>query len=156
MSEPTEEGTGPGPAGDGTGVLANLPRERPQRASARRAAARKRVSAKATPAASEKPRAAAKPPRAGKRSTPKAKAAQKPAAKPRTSARSRRPAAPEHEPVPRQGYAGDADRATGPVAPPGGAEILATAAEALNELAKAGFSRGERLVRDLITRLPRS
>jgi hypothetical protein len=42
---------------------------------------------------------------------------------------------------------------TGPVAPPGGAEFAATAAEILGELTKAGVSTGERLVRDVLSRL---
>jgi hypothetical protein len=42
------------------------------------------------------------------------------------------------------------------VAPPGGAEIVATAAEIVTELARAGVSAGERVVRDLFSRLPLS
>ena len=60
------------------------------------------------------------------------------------------------ESVPRQGFASEGDRVSGPVAPPGGAEFLATAAEIVNELAKAGLSSGERLVRDVLARLPLS
>jgi len=53
-----------------------------------------------------------------------------------------------------QGFASDGDRGHGPVAPPGGAEFLATAAEIVNELTKAGVSTGERLLRDALSRLP--
>jgi hypothetical protein len=42
------------------------------------------------------------------------------------------------------------------VAPPGGAELLATAAEIVSELAKASVSTGERLLRDVLSRLPLS
>ncbi len=48
------------------------------------------------------------------------------------------------------------DRASGPVQPPGGAELVATAAEIVSELAKAGVSTGERLFKDLLGRLPLS
>jgi hypothetical protein len=58
--------------------------------------------------------------------------------------------------VPRQGFASDGDRMSGPVAPPGGAEFLATAAEIVNELAKAGLSSGGRLFKDVLSRLPLS
>ncbi len=46
------------------------------------------------------------------------------------------------------------DRATGPVQPPGGAELVSSAAEIFNELARAGLSTGERLVKDVLARLP--
>jgi len=42
------------------------------------------------------------------------------------------------------------------VQPPGGAEFLATAAEIVSELTKAGVSAGERLVKDAFSRLPLS
>ena len=73
----------------------------------------------------------------------------------------RRPAvaSPAAEPVPRQGFEceSDRDRASGPVQPPGGAEFVASAAaEILGELAKAGLSTGERLLKDIFSRLPLS
>jgi len=58
--------------------------------------------------------------------------------------------------VPRQGFECEFERAHGAVAPPGGPELVATAAEVISELAKAGFSTGERLVRDIFSRLPLS
>jgi hypothetical protein len=79
--------------------------------------------------------------------------------KPReTSARKppRRPASPIDESVPRQGFESEMDRASGPVQPPGGAELVATAAEIVTELARAGVSTGERLLKDLLGRLPLS
>jgi hypothetical protein len=60
------------------------------------------------------------------------------------------------EAVPRQGFESDGDRASGPVSPPGGIELLASAAEMLGELAKAGVIGGERLLRDVLSRLPGS
>jgi hypothetical protein len=39
------------------------------------------------------------------------------------------------------------------VQPPGGAELVASATEILGELAKSGLSTGERLVKDLLSRL---
>jgi hypothetical protein len=46
------------------------------------------------------------------------------------------------------------DRASGPVEPPGGTELVASAVEIVGEIARAGLSTGERLVRDVLTRLP--
>jgi hypothetical protein len=42
------------------------------------------------------------------------------------------------------------------VQPPGGAELLLSAAELVGELAKAGVSRTERLLKDAFSRLPGS
>ena len=42
------------------------------------------------------------------------------------------------------------------VQPPGGAELIVSAAELVTEFAKAGLSRSERLVRDLFSRFPLS
>jgi hypothetical protein len=55
--------------------------------------------------------------------------------------------------VPRQGFESEADLASGPVRPPGGAELVSSAVEIVGELAKAGLSAGERLLRDVISRL---
>jgi hypothetical protein len=64
-------------------------------------------------------------------------------------------AAPKELPaVPRQGYASEGDRATGAVPAPGGTELVGSAAEILGELAKVGISTGERLLRDVFSRLP--
>jgi len=46
------------------------------------------------------------------------------------------------------------DRATGPVQPPGGAELISSAAEIFSELARSGLSTGERLLKDALARLP--
>jgi len=168
VSEPGEDGRRGAEAGterppvepetppEGAGVLANLPRTRPQRATARRAAARSADAAAAESASANgngrAPRASArtrKPPASGaKRAAPvkpsRPKAARAKPARKRVS-----------EDVPRQGYESVEERATGPVQPPGGTELLGTAAEIVGEIAKAGISGGERLLRDALSRLGR-
>ncbi|HXD55198.1 MAG TPA: hypothetical protein VN618_10635 [Solirubrobacteraceae bacterium] len=171
--------------GDGAGVLSNLPRTRPQRATARRAAARTqreaggarasrngagtRTKAKAAGSAAKAPAkaagTAAKAPAKAARSAAKAgRSAKAPAkGKPQADARGtqakatpkrapRRVAAPREE-VPRQGFECIEERATGAVPPPGGPEFVGTAAEIVGELAKAGVAGGERLLRDVFSRL---
>jgi hypothetical protein len=142
---------------EGSSVLSNLPRTRPQRASPRRAAARSSAAAAQEPAAangngsapsSAAPRKSAKP--AATAGTRPRKAPAKAKAKAKAKAPRRTP-----EDVPRQGYESVEERATGPVQPPGNAEFLGTAAEIVTELAKAGISGSERLVRDVLTRLGR-
>jgi hypothetical protein len=203
-----------GTAPDENGVLANLPRARPQRSSARRVAARARTAssngasgpAEARPgtsengagtAVSEKPAArkrtsaggtgggkAAKPKAAKSSVAPigesaasasaKASAASAPsgAPTPKTKAKAgkrtpagaaragstRRRARPvsAQEPAPRQGFESESDAPTGSIQPPGGVELVASAAELVGELAKAGLSRSERLLKDFVSRLPLS
>jgi hypothetical protein len=145
-------------AEDAAGVLANLPRTRPQRATARRAAARgKDASASASSngsAATAKPRTAKKPKAAPAKATKATGAAKKARA---TTQRPRKAAARRavEEDVPRQGFECQEDRATGSVPPPGGTELIGTAAEIVGELAKAGISGGEKLLRDVLSRLGR-
>jgi hypothetical protein len=178
MSAPSESDADPAgsansnggtPHAADTGVLAQLPRTRPQRSSPRRDAARRaaRSGTRATTAAKSpsKPSkaAAAKPvPRAGK---PPAKAKRARAGTPgvrattpshATPKRIRVAAEPAATPVPRQGFESESDRARGPVRPPGGTELLTSAVEIVGELTKAGLSTGERLVRDVFSLLPRS
>lgn len=171
------------------GVLANLPRTRPQRSSARRAAARGTSTEPAGPRKATRSKPAK--PTASKRTTartksqPKARVTEKrpveavtessasatakasPATpRPSSAVRAKRARAakrsttprsnvPLQEPAPRQGFEceGDAD---GAVAPPGGAELVSAAAEIVGELAKAGLSTGERLLKDVFSRLPLS
>jgi hypothetical protein len=102
------------------GILANLPRTRPQRSTARRDAARQ--AAKKTKAS------------AGKRAKPTAKLLQNPA--------------------PRQGFEAESDPVNGPVQPPGGVDLLTSAAELAGELTKTGLSTGARLLKDALSRLP--
>jgi hypothetical protein len=120
------------------GVLVNLPRTRPQRASARRVAARE------TAAGAAQRRKA--PARSNGRPTARKRAGSA-AARPRASARVR-------EPAPRQGFESETESMSGSVRPPGGAELVASAAEIVGELAKAGLSTGERLLKDALSRLP--
>jgi hypothetical protein len=137
------------------GVLANLPRTRPQRPSARRAAARQssarqpasKSRGNASPKASE--RKPSRVDRANGRGT-RTRSGLSPTA-PRTQKR-----AGAREPVPRQGFESESDRASRPVQPPGAPELAASAAEIIGELAKSGLSTGERLLKDVLSRLPLS
>ncbi len=148
-------------AEEGLGVLSQLPRTRPQRSSARRVAARAASaaaeSATAAPAHSNgrPPARARKPAKAAAKAAPKA-AAKAPRAAKATPRRAAARPAPVAEPVPRQGYECEGERASGSVRPPGGAELVATAAEIVGELTKAGLSTGERLLKDLLSHLPLS
>jgi len=123
------------------GVLANLPRTRPQRATPRRAAARDnaRAAAPARGRARAHGSAARAKGRAGAGPVPRAKTAE-----------GRRQTAPV------QGFESESEAATGSVQPPGAVELLASAAEVVSELTKAGLSRSERLLKDLVSRLPLS
>jgi hypothetical protein len=142
------------------GVLSQLPRTRPQRSSPRRAAARRAsataLEATATPARSNgrppsQPGEAANQPREAvkaKKVAPK-RAAKRPAkssAKPLVAA----------EPAPRQGFECEGERTNSSVHPPGGTELVASAAEIVGEIAKAGILTGERLLKDVLSRLPLS
>jgi hypothetical protein len=118
----------------------------------------------ATPSGKAKPASETKAaPRTSARRTP-ASATRTPLVKTATSSKASTPQskAPKRatplvdESVPRQGFESDMDRASGPVQPPGGAELVATAAEIVSELAKAGVSTGERLFKDLLGHLPLS
>ncbi len=141
--------------------MSNLPRTRPQRSSPRRAAARKATAA-AQAATAAPDRSNGRP--AARSQNPAARGSRRPAAE-RSSAGSQRArsaggrtaaTSATGEPVPRQGFECESDRASGPVQPPGGAELVASAAEIVGELAKAGLSTGERLLKDVLSRLPLS
>jgi hypothetical protein len=123
---------------DQEGVLANLPRTRPQRSTPRRAASR--TSSDGAPRANR-----ARPPRPARRSAdpgePRA----------RSAARTKPAAAATRAPV--QGFECEAE-ARGSVQPPGAVELVSSLAEVVGELAKAGATRSERLLRDLASRLP--
>jgi len=136
------------------GVLANLPRTRPQRSSARRTAARQ---ATARPPASKtrssagveapvrKPARAERPSRRGGTAT-----------RPTRSGPSRadKRVGADGLAVPRQGFESESERSSKPVQPPGAPELVASAAEIVGELAKSGLSAGERLLKDVLSRLP--
>jgi hypothetical protein len=140
------------------GVLANLPRTRPQRPSARRDASRKAAQAKATPqkAAQAKttPRKAAQA-KATPRQAAEVKATPQKAAQAKARpTRAKSQAKPLHDPAPRQGFESESAPISGSVRPPGGVELLASAAELAGELTKTGLSTGGRLLKDVLSRLP--
>jgi hypothetical protein len=139
---PSGDPGGPASA-DGPGILAGLPRTRPQRASARRAAARA-----AKPSATSPRQAKAIPPRqAPKRAPASIRAAGKGRRTPVKTG------ATVDERAPRQGFEAEPD-SLGPVQPPGSTELVSSAAELAGELAKAGVSTGARMLRDFLSRLP--
>jgi hypothetical protein len=141
---------------NGQGVLSNLPRTRPQRASARRAAARTAATKAAAPGAPADPTDGATLARPARKR--RSEAGHKPSAvRPGgASAKRQAPKPDPGPPVPRQGFESEGERASGPVHPPGGTELVASAAEIIGELAKAGLSTGERLFKDVLSRLPLS
>jgi hypothetical protein len=143
-------------AAQASGVLSNLPRTRPQRPSARRVAARQATATQAAEAngssAREGDRAAAA--KATKRAQrPRGAGAGAPKRARTTTARSASAPAGAGR-APRQGFECEGERASGTVHPPGGAELVASAAEIVGELAKAGLSTGERVLKDVLSRLP--
>jgi hypothetical protein len=169
------------------GVLARLPRTRPQRSSARRIAARASTTTRDPSEAPQEPLEAPQEPVAERRATAapvgasangRAKpATRKPsqgrnraagagsARRQRTGSQARRgrdgtaakPAggAPS-TPAPRQGFECESEHPSRTINPPGSAELVASLADMLGELAKAGLSTGERLLRDAFSRLPLS
>lgn len=136
MSDPPNSSSRARPSADGSiddsGVLASLPRTRPQRASARRGAARA-ASARKASASNRNP--------AGKASTKQARAKQVRASEPTVAS------------VPVQGYEAE-ESLSRPIQPPGGAELVVSVAELAGELARAGVSTGARLLKDLFSRVP--
>jgi len=174
-----------GASADAQGVLSQLPRTRPQRSSARRAAAREDATKDATKAATGSraagarsngrspdrsskgpagtPEKAASAPNASPKEAPKRTSAAKSAAargtagrRPSRTANRAKNGPASAEPAPRQGFECEGERNTGSVHPPGGVELVASAAEIVSELAKAGLSTGERLLKDVLSRLPLS
>ncbi len=136
---------------DGPGVLSRLPRTRPQRSSPRRTAARE-ASAAAKAATPAPAHSNGRPP-ADSRKLARAVPAK---ATPKRPARRTAKPAVAVEPAPRQGFECEGERTSRSVQPPGGAELVASAAEIVGELAKAGLSTGERLLKDVLSRLPLS
>jgi hypothetical protein len=121
------------------GVLANLPRTRPQRSTPRRTAARD--GGRVAPPAARRGGPSSPAPR-GKRAT-----RPRPAAGAKTAAR--------RQQAPVQGFEAEGE-ASGSVQPPGAVELISSVAEVVSELTKAGVSRSERLLKDLVSRLPLS
>lgn len=152
---------------DSEGVLANLPRTRPQRSSARRDAARRTASVKVEPTdiPARKPRRVAsataqpgpaptdKPPLTIPTKTEPTPAPERILAKKRPS-KSKVKAKRLQDAVPRQGFETEGDPVSGPVQPPGGIDLLSSAAELAGELTKSGLSTGGRLLKDVFARLP--
>jgi hypothetical protein len=144
------------------GVLANLPRTRPQRSSARRDAARRAApETKASPPPAHRTsKAKAESGAAPTRRTSNAKAKLGPAPTRKAITPKQRPvtaratAKPLQDPAPRQGFETERDPASGSVQPPGGVDLLTSAAELAGELTKSGISTGGRLLRDVFARLP--
>jgi hypothetical protein len=136
---------------NGVGVLANLPRTRPQRSSPRRAAARAR-SASTDEASTDE--AGTSKARTSKARTSKAGTSKPARAKAAKSKPSAAASAAGVTPAPRQGFECESEHASRTVHPPGGAELVASVAEIVGELAKAGLSTGERLLKDAFSRLP--
>jgi len=110
------------------GILAALPRKRPQRASPRRAT---------TPATTTKEPAGAG---AGKKPV---------AARKRAGAVAKPTAKPTEPPAPKQGYEPEEEIETGTtVHPPSGVELVESVADILGELAGTGLTAGGRLLKD--------
>jgi hypothetical protein len=131
-------------------ILADLPRTRPQRPSARRAATQREMKnrrsenvlaglPRARPQHASPRRAAARKARAHERAGGRASEHQ-------SSLRSQQ--------VPRQGFEAEPDELMGSVQPPGSADLIASAGELAGELAKTGIATGTRLLRDFLSRLP--
>lgn len=125
-------------------VLADLPRTRPQRASARRERAR---ASNGRAAANQKTSEQVKP------SPPQTTQAKPPLRKPPSTTRSRKRAANARPPAPRQGYECDQELAGSPVSPPSGTEVVGALAELAGELAQTGISTGGRLLKSALSRL---
>jgi|HubBroStandDraft_3_1064219.scaffolds.fasta_scaffold06451_4 hypothetical protein len=152
------------------GILAGLPRKRPQRASARRAAtdaakhpnARPTRPAKPTNARTAKPSRArsAKPAGAKRAATAKptstasrtaAKRPASPASRARTAG-----ARPPEPPAPKQGYEPEEEVELGAtVHPPSGLELAESVADIFSELAGTGLAAGGRLLKDAFSLLRR-
>lgn len=115
--------------------MSSLPRTRPQRPSARRAAARKPTAAKATAKKPAKTAAAKKPATAKKRA----------AAKPRVAAVPSR--------IPPAGFAPPRDTEDRPA--PSGVELVGTAIQAAGELAQIGAAIGGQALKSALSRLGR-
>ncbi len=144
------------------GILAALPRTRPQRASARREAAR--ASTASTAAKTKPTRAAVKQPTKSEKpvtTTPKPTTAKKPGTtvKKPTTVRKRKAkpiAKPLEPPAPKQGYEPEEEVELGAtVHPPSGAELVESVADIVSELAGSSFAAGGRLLKDALSLLRR-
>jgi hypothetical protein len=157
------------------GILAALPRARPQRASARRAAARTSTAAKRGTAAAKTTTAtkakSAQAASSKKRIAGEGSAVAEPLAakKPRArtplaakkAASTKRPttkptAKPAEPPAPKQGYEPEEELELGKsVNPPSGTELVESMADIIGELANSGLTAGGRLLKDAFSLLRR-
>lgn len=127
-------------------MLSSLPSTRPQRPSARRAAARQSAATRAETT----PKRPARTPTAKPRATPKRPAQ----TSPRTAKPQLKRSKPAEPPVPRQGFESeDAIQMGRPVQPPSGGELAASVVDLVGELAQTGISAGGRALRDAFTRI---
>jgi hypothetical protein len=184
VANDSESGSGTPPEGPGvlSNLPRTRPqRSSPRRVAAREASAAATATAQRPARSGRAAATPAKPPKSGNGSRPQSASAAGGKGAPKSSARTskgtpkgaskgaratttarRQSGAGAHErrrfldqePVPRQGFECEGERASGPVQPPGGAELLASATEIVSEVAKAGLSTGERLLRDVLSRLP--
>jgi hypothetical protein len=159
------------------GILAALPRTRPQRSSPRRAAARggapkTATATKATTHANGRPKkakAGTAAPVKKQNTAADATAAKKATATNRSPVRASVPrlrpvklqttrmrSAHEEPPVPRQGYEPEDEVELGAtVDPPSGVELVESVADIVGELAGAGLTAGGRLLKDALSLLRR-
>jgi hypothetical protein len=138
---------------------ATAPASTPSDAGGSRTRTRPRTTGRAAGGAAARTGRPVRPQGAGKRKAGASGAATSAAtatSKPPRAKRTPRRAATSGAPAPRQGFESEGERASGAVQPPGGAELVASAAEIVGELTRAGFSAGERLLRDVFSRLPGS
>ena len=142
--------------GDGPEILANLPRTRPQRASARRAAARPAPPADDAPPPPAQAQAPPAAPSAAAPRTPKTTKARKPSSRAATR-RAAKPAARRPPAVPRQasapqGFEPDSARTPGgSISPPSAIELLDGVVGAAGQLAVGTLDRGVRAVRGAVS-----
>jgi len=147
------------------GVLAALPRTRPQRASARRDAARQRAdkaqsetAVKATPAKVKTTPKAVKPKTAAVKVKPSASkaASAKTKTTPSKATVSKKPAAPPGGRAPIQGYEPEEEIELGKtVNPPSGVELVESVADIFGELANSSLAAGGRILKDAFSLLRR-
>lgn len=136
------------------GVLAALPRTRPQRVSPRRAAARQRTSKAESETTDSAPaRRAPKtagPPKTAPKATP-SKAKTK-----ATKAKAISAKKPAEAPAPKQGYEPEEEVELGKtVNPPSGVELVESVADIFGELANSSLAAGGRILKDAFSLLRR-
>jgi hypothetical protein len=145
------------------GILAALPRARPQRASPRRAAARSKASKAKTVASAHKPttarvKSAKARVKSAKAPAPRAHVGQAKTRPTRTTPKAKLPPTkPPEPPAPKQGYEPEEEVELGTtVNPPSGAELVESVGEIVGEIANSGLAAGGRLLKDAFSLLRRS